>query len=781
MNNNNNFDLLRPLVPNDKHYAMTQQMAAQQQQSQAAAATIATRSSTTGGGGLRYCQLPSAQVSSGSSSGSLSNGSGASVSTSRSGGSSSSSSNNSSPVPAPNLAVGVSTIGGKQLANIPNVAQQQSQSQPSSSSRYNLRPSQGPSIVSRIDAELQLQPSLAFTNLTPAATLALTANNTQASPLLTLSTTTNNTNGTGTTSTTLGDRQSIVQALLPGGSVPEFLYQLTKMLTTPTHKSIIEWSTITGQGRIEVHAPSKLESQILGKYFRHTKYSSFQRQLNYFGFRKIAGKGKMSPCSYINDNATCDIRSLLLMKRKNAGSNGSGGTRGGDRTLKEGGKGGSKGSGKKSPTRRGSGKNSSTTGGAKRGRKRKAVNPGNDIQPATVQPMFTTTSTSTSSRVSSFGSSGMSSLPMTQSTQNFNDMAASIAQNIASSSSVGAVSQQPSIGQPSSHQQHQPATASGANGQQGYTVAIGKGVKHQLNGYLRFSNKGIAHSVVVRDPSSTTAATGSSPTSGSSSTTGASSVTSSNATSVSSSTVSSNTVAASNNNNTATTSQQPSYLTHPSSTSNQGAILSAPAPLQFLDPSELGMSIENSLSQLKDNFAAAASASALSSVGHGGVGNGGSTVSTTAGPAAASMSAETSTAVSSSTSSSNAATTSSINKFNTGVEPTKLSSSTSLGSSGLTRRVTSTTYLGGMLSRDDSLINLAMLPTLDNNNSNALLTSNGSGGSNSNDSLVNLAASVETPLVAGQHNLSTTTDSSSSAGAGAEVSNNKSGGGEVWF
>ena len=150
--------------------------------------------------------------------------------------------------------------GGKQLANIPNVATQNAapQSQPSTS-RYNLRPSNGPSIVSRIDAELQLQPSLAFTNLTPAATLALTANNTQASPLLTLSTTTNSTG----TSSTLGDRQSIVQALLPGGSVPEFLYQLTKMLTTPTHKSIIEWSTITGQGRIEVHAPSKLESQII--------------------------------------------------------------------------------------------------------------------------------------------------------------------------------------------------------------------------------------------------------------------------------------------------------------------------------------------------------------------------------------------------------------------------------------------------------------------------------------------------------------------------------------
>jgi len=47
---------------------------------------------------------------------------------------------------------------------------------------------------------------------------------------------------------------------------------------------------------------------------------------------------------------------------------------------------------------------------------------------------------------------------------------------------------------------------------------------------------------------------------------------------------------------------------------------------------------------------------------------------------------------------------------------------------------------------------------------------------------VNLAASVETPLVAGQHNLSSTADSSAGSGAGGEVSNSKSGGGgEVWF
>lgn len=83
-------------------------------------------------------------------------------------------------------------------------------------------------------------------------------------------------------------------------------------MLTDDHREIIEWSN----GKIEVHNPHRLERDVLNKYFRHSKYASFQRQLNYFGFRKLAGKGKMAPCSYVNENATADLRSLLRMKRK---------------------------------------------------------------------------------------------------------------------------------------------------------------------------------------------------------------------------------------------------------------------------------------------------------------------------------------------------------------------------------------------------------------------------------------------------------------------------------
>ena len=119
----------------------------------------------------------------------------------------------------------------------------------------------------------------------------------------------NPTDGNQELSSTPGDSST------PHHPIAEFLYQLTKMLTD-NNNEIVEWNN----GKIKVHYPDRLEAEVLHKYFRHSKFASFQRQLNYFGFRKIAGKGKMSPCSYVNDGATTDLRSLLNIKRKTNGS-----------------------------------------------------------------------------------------------------------------------------------------------------------------------------------------------------------------------------------------------------------------------------------------------------------------------------------------------------------------------------------------------------------------------------------------------------------------------------
>lgn len=72
-------------------------------------------------------------------------------------------------------------------------------------------------------------------------------------------------------------------------------------------------------GKIVVSRPEALQDGVLGKYYRHSKYASFQRQLNYFGFKKrLHGgkKGKLSPCSYIHEFLTQDVGSLFTLKRR---------------------------------------------------------------------------------------------------------------------------------------------------------------------------------------------------------------------------------------------------------------------------------------------------------------------------------------------------------------------------------------------------------------------------------------------------------------------------------
>jgi hypothetical protein len=88
-------------------------------------------------------------------------------------------------------------------------------------------------------------------------------------------------------------------------------------------------------GQIHVRNPTILGQSVLHKYFRHSKYSSFQRQLNYFGFRKTQGKGKMSACTYTNVQLSGgNIKSLLNVKRKSStGTGGKGEGEGGEEDL----------------------------------------------------------------------------------------------------------------------------------------------------------------------------------------------------------------------------------------------------------------------------------------------------------------------------------------------------------------------------------------------------------------------------------------------------------------
>jgi hypothetical protein len=112
--------------------------------------------------------------------------------------------------------------------------------------------------------------------------------------------------------------------------VPEFLWQLFTMLRDENLRNIISWEVpsinetkamggIKGIGKIVCHQPDVLQESVLGKYYGHSKYSSFQRQLNNFGFKKRlhgGNKGKLNPCSYVHEGLDANVESLLGLKSR---------------------------------------------------------------------------------------------------------------------------------------------------------------------------------------------------------------------------------------------------------------------------------------------------------------------------------------------------------------------------------------------------------------------------------------------------------------------------------
>lgn len=76
-----------------------------------------------------------------------------------------------------------------------------------------------------------------------------------------------------------------------------FLKTLRRILEVES-PDIIRW---TPDGRaFEIHDMDSMMREVLPKYFKHRKYTSFQRQLNYFNFRKWT-KSKASVCTFSNE------------------------------------------------------------------------------------------------------------------------------------------------------------------------------------------------------------------------------------------------------------------------------------------------------------------------------------------------------------------------------------------------------------------------------------------------------------------------------------------------
>jgi hypothetical protein len=60
------------------------------------------------------------------------------------------------------------------------------------------------------------------------------------------------------------------------------------MIDQSNDPSVLAWST--GGTSFTINDYKRLELEYLPKYFNHSKFSSFQRQLNFYGFQKLRGE-----------------------------------------------------------------------------------------------------------------------------------------------------------------------------------------------------------------------------------------------------------------------------------------------------------------------------------------------------------------------------------------------------------------------------------------------------------------------------------------------------------
>ncbi|KAL1568645.1 heat stress transcription factor A-8-like [Salvia divinorum] len=77
----------------------------------------------------------------------------------------------------------------------------------------------------------------------------------------------------------------MVKSVENGTSLPPFLVKCYEMVNDESTDALISWSD--SNDSFIIWDESKFSSQLLPKYFKHSNFSSFVRQLNIYGFRKI--------------------------------------------------------------------------------------------------------------------------------------------------------------------------------------------------------------------------------------------------------------------------------------------------------------------------------------------------------------------------------------------------------------------------------------------------------------------------------------------------------------
>ncbi|RHY07409.1 hypothetical protein DYB25_001321 [Aphanomyces astaci] len=97
-----------------------------------------------------------------------------------------------------------------------------------------------------------------------------------------------------------------------------FLRNLRNMLDVESTE-VLRWNK--DGSAFEIHDMDELTRTILPKYFKHNKYTSFQRQLNYFHFKKWT-KSRANVCTFSNEFFLRDDvdKSLWITRKKGLNS-----------------------------------------------------------------------------------------------------------------------------------------------------------------------------------------------------------------------------------------------------------------------------------------------------------------------------------------------------------------------------------------------------------------------------------------------------------------------------
>ncbi|KAI0636609.1 hypothetical protein C8Q77DRAFT_1036256, partial [Trametes polyzona] len=68
--------------------------------------------------------------------------------------------------------------------------------------------------------------------------------------------------------------------------IPRFLLKLYEIVNDPANEELIKWSEAGDS--FYIYHQERFAREVLGKWFKHQNFSSFVRQLNLYGFRKIS-------------------------------------------------------------------------------------------------------------------------------------------------------------------------------------------------------------------------------------------------------------------------------------------------------------------------------------------------------------------------------------------------------------------------------------------------------------------------------------------------------------